>query len=528
MKDKLRCAIYSRKSSEEGLDQDFNSLDAQREACLAYIQSQKGEGWTPVSRHYDDGGWSGGSMERPALGRLLADIEAGQVNIVVVYKVDRLTRSLSDFARIVDIFDRKGVSFVSVTQAFNTTSSMGRLTLNVLLSFAQFEREVTGERIRDKIAASKAKGMWMGGTPPLGYRPRERSLEIDPVEAETVRHIFNRYLELRSVHVLARELREAGIRSRKWTTAKGDLRGGAELRRGAIRHMLRNRIYLGEIVHHDKAYPGQHAAIIDRETFDTVAGLLDGGVRHRTIQTQTAAPLTGLLFDAAGNRMTPTHSQGRSGRRYAYYVSAPLQTGGDVPADIPRRVSALQIEGLLLENLRLWSARPVSDWSYFLASIRRIELHRSVLQLAIVPPAHEHWQEQVTAPDEVRRMADGALHITLAATLARRGGRSVIDGCAAGRARANPDRTLISGLRRAHATLAASGINLLDRHHDFANASGIDDPWHRAQSTLAFLAPDIQAAFLTGHQPRGMTLTDFMKSDIPLCWNEQRRMLGRE
>ena len=526
MKEKLRCAIYTRKSSEEGLDQEFNSLDAQREASLAYISSQKGEGWIPVSRHYDDGGWSGGSMDRPALARLLADIAAGQVNVVVVYKVDRLTRSLSDFARIVEIFDRHGVSFVSVTQAFNTTSSMGRLTLNVLLSFAQFEREVTGERIRDKIAASKAKGMWMGGTPPLGYLPKERSLEVDPGSADTVRHIFARYLELRSVHVLARELREAGIRSRRWTAANGSVRGGAELRRGALLHMLRNRIYLGEIVHRDQVYPGQHAAIIERETFEAVAHLLDSRSRKRRSATQLTAPLAGLLFDAAGNRMTPAHSRGRSGRRYTYYVSAPLQTGGDVPADIPRRVPAMRIEALVLERLRLWSGRPDSDWSFFRQGIHRIDLHRSTIQLTILPPAQERWQEQITAPAEVRPLAGGALAITVPATVARQGGRSIISAAGGGAAKANPDRALIAGLRRAHETLAGRGIDLLDRQCDFATATGIDDPWHRALAGLAFLAPDIQSAIMSGRQPRGMTLSDFMKADIPLCWNAQRETLG--
>lgn len=305
MKQTLRCAVYTRKGSEEGLDQEFNSLDAQREACLAYITSQRGEGWTPSTRRYDDGGWSGGNMERPGLVKLLADINAGLIDVVVVYKVDRLTRSLSDFARIVDTFDKHGVSFVSVTQAFNTTSSMGRLTLNVLLSFAQFEREVTGERIRDKIAASKAKGMWMGGTPPLGYSPRERSLEVLPQEAETVRHIFRRYIALGSVYVLARELAADGIVSKHWTTSKGVTKGGLVLSRGALFCMLRNRLYLGEIVHKDTSYPGQHAAIIDRQTFDAAARMLDAGRTARLKTSTDGAPLVGLLFDAAGMRCWP-------------------------------------------------------------------------------------------------------------------------------------------------------------------------------------------------------------------------------
>src|SRR5437762_1383546 len=266
----LRCAIYSRKSSEEGLEQDFNSLHAQRESCDAYIKSQRHEGWTPLPTLYDDGGYSGGSTERPALKRLLADIQSHLIDVVVVYKVDRLTRSLADFAKIVEIFDAAGVSFVSVTQQFNTTTSMGRLTLNVLLSFAQFEREVTGERIRDKIAASKRKGMWMGGVPPLGYEACDRKLIIVESEAETVRHIFHRYATFGSVRLLQQELEARGIHSKRWTSAAGRSRGGKPLARGALYLMLQNRIYRGEIVHKDQTYPGEHEAIIDPTLWDAV------------------------------------------------------------------------------------------------------------------------------------------------------------------------------------------------------------------------------------------------------------------
>src|SRR4051794_16237008 len=259
-----RCAIYTRKSSEEGLEQAFNSLDAQREACEAYIKSQRHEGWTCLAQAYDDGGLSGATMDRPALQQLLADIQAGKVDVIVCYKVDRLTRSLADFAKIVEVFDAKGVSFVSVTQQFNTTTSMGRLTLNVLLSFAQFEREVTGERIRDKIAASKRKGMWMGGVPPLGYRAQDHKLIIVDREAETVRFIFRRYAELGSVRLLKEELDARSIRSKLRTSASGRLRGGKPFARGALYLMLQNRIYRGEIVHREQSHPGEHAPIIDQ------------------------------------------------------------------------------------------------------------------------------------------------------------------------------------------------------------------------------------------------------------------------
>ena len=271
---KLRCAIYTRKSSEEGLEQDFNSLDAQREACEAFIASQKREGWLPVSEMYDDGGFSGATTERPAFQRLLSDVSAGKIDVVVVYKVDRLTRSLSDFAKIVDIFDKHTVSFVSVTQQFNTTSSMGRLTLNILLSFAQFEREVTGERIRDKIAASKKKGLWMGGLPSLGYDIKDRKLVVNEEEAKTVRYIFRRYVELKSVRLLKADLDGLGIVSKTRVASDGSRYGEKPLARGALYLMLQNRIYRGEIVHKDKSYPGEHEAIIDETLWNTVQAIL--------------------------------------------------------------------------------------------------------------------------------------------------------------------------------------------------------------------------------------------------------------
>jgi site-specific DNA recombinase len=271
----LRCAIYTRKSSEEGLEQAFNSLDAQREACAAYILSQTHEGWVALPDLYDDGGYSGGNMARPGLGQLMADVKAGKIDVIVVYKVDRLTRSLADFAKIVEVLDRQGASFVSVTQAFNTTSSMGRLTLNVLLSFAQFEREVTGERIRDKVAASKARGMWMGGVVPLGYEVKERKLIAVPQEAERVRHIFTRYLDLGSVYALQAELAEEDIRTKKRIGRDGKITGNAHFSRGALYQMLRNRIYLGEITHRGISYPGDHDAIVGRSMFEQVGALLD-------------------------------------------------------------------------------------------------------------------------------------------------------------------------------------------------------------------------------------------------------------
>jgi site-specific DNA recombinase len=335
---KLRCAIYTRKSSEEGLEQDFNSLDAQREACEAYILSQRHEGWVALPAMYDDGGISGGTMERPALKRLLADVAAGKIDVVVVYKVDRLTRSLADFAKIVEIFDQRQVSFVSVTQAFNTTSSMGRLTLNVLLSFAQFEREVTGERIRDKIAASKKKGMWMGGLPPLGYDVQDRKLVVNQAEAETVTFIFERYQALKSVRLLKAELDRRCIVSKLRKRDNGPSRGGQPLGRGALYAMLSNRLYRGEIVHKDVSHPGQHDAIVDETLFNEVQQTLATNRVDRERGTNAEEPslLAGLLFDADGHRMTPTHAS-KKGVRYRYYVSKTLIT--------PRQASTRRQKG---------------------------------------------------------------------------------------------------------------------------------------------------------------------------------------
>jgi site-specific DNA recombinase len=341
MTNRLRCALYTRKSSEEGLEQSFNSLDAQREACEAYVKSQQHEGWQAISTHYDDGGFSGGNMDRPALKQLMADILARKVNVVVVYKVDRLTRSLADFAKIIEQFDKHGVSFVSVTQQFNTTSSMGRLTLNVLLSFAQFEREVTGERIRDKIAASKKKGMWMGGCVPIGYESRDHRLFLNEAEAPTVRTIFCEFLRLGNVTSLCEWLRENSIRSR----------GGNYFFRGPLYEMLRNPHYIGLIKHKKESYPGEHTAIIDRETWEKVQTLLEenrqGGKRKpRTTKTSI---LAGLLFDAEGTLYTPTHAS-KNGRRYRYYTSQAVIRKTE-KIEVPARIPASDLESAVTERI---------------------------------------------------------------------------------------------------------------------------------------------------------------------------------
>jgi len=368
----VRCAVYTRKSSEEGLDQEFNSLQAQREACEAFIASQRHEAWVCLRAGYDDGGFSGGTMDRPALQRLLADIAAGRVDTVVVYKIDRLTRSLADFAKIVEILDARSASFVSVTQQFNTTTSMGRLTLNVLLSFAQFEREVIGERIRDKIAASKKKGMWMGGVPPLGYRVQDRKLVIVDSEAEIVRSIFRRYAELGSVRLLKAELEAQEIKSKSWTNASGRLIGGKPFSRGALYLMLRNRTYRGEIVHKGQSHPGEHAPIIDHPLWDAVHAQLAGNRGGRNAGTGTHQPslLAGMLFDRDGNRMTPSYAA-KKGTRYRYYISRPLITQDQRESSTALRVPAGEIEHLVTSRVRQWLLDPAASTSRHRFPIRR-------------------------------------------------------------------------------------------------------------------------------------------------------------
>jgi DNA invertase Pin-like site-specific DNA recombinase len=320
---KTRCAVYTRKSSEEGLEMEFNSLDAQRESCEAYIASQRPEGWLPVPDRYDDGGFSGGNLERPALKRLLADIEAKRIDVVVVYKIDRLSRSLMDFSKLVEVFDRNAVTFVSVTQSFNTTTSMGRLTLNILLSFAQFEREVIGERIRDKFAASRRKGMWMGGVPPLGYDVENRKLVVNEPEADLVRHIFASFLKLGSATLLVKELNEAGHRTKSWVTQEGKARDGSAFNKNFLYKLLGNRVYLGEAVHKGVSNPGEHTPIIDQVVWDKLRSVMaDNAPRKRAnaVRSQTPAPLKGLIHCShCGRAMTPTSTR-KKGRLYRYYT----------------------------------------------------------------------------------------------------------------------------------------------------------------------------------------------------------------
>jgi DNA invertase Pin-like site-specific DNA recombinase len=392
----IRCAIYTRKSSEEGLDQSFNSLHAQREACEAYVLSQKHEGWQTLTAQYDDGGFSGGSMERPGLKKLLADIAAGKIDTVVVYKVDRLTRSLADFAKIVESFDSKRVSFVSVTQQFNTTTSMGRLTLNVLLSFAQFEREVTGERIRDKVAASKKKGIWMGGHVPLGYDLANRELIVNQKEAEMVRKIFLEYLEQRCVTKLYEELKSSGIRSKQWVSSTGRQFGGAVLSRGSLYHLLNNPIYIGKTKHKGVLHNGQHKPILELEMWDQVVALLkeNSVIRHRSRNIRSGRILHGKFVAGDGHSYTPTHAS-KKGRRYFYYTLT--RPAAHASANEIKRLPADEVEARVFyhstseESERYWILRE-SLYRRFLRSNGRLANTTSPVSTSrIRSPLEAQW-----------------------------------------------------------------------------------------------------------------------------------------
>jgi site-specific DNA recombinase len=534
---RVRCAIYTRKSSEEGLEQEFNSLQAQREACEAFITSQRHEGWVCLRAGYDDGGFSGATMGRPALQRLLADLTAGRVDIVVVYKIDRLTRSLADFAKIVEILDARSASFVSVTQQFNTTTSMGRLTLNVLLSFAQFEREVIGERIRDKIAASKKKGMWMGGVPPLGYRVRDRKLVIVDSEAEIVRSIFRHYAELGSVRLLKAELEAQGRKSKSWTSAAGRVIGGKPFSRGALYLMLRNRTYRGEIVHKGQSHPSEHPPIIDQPLWDAVQAQLASNSGGRNAGTRTHQPslLAGMLFDAEGNRMTPGYAV-KKGRRYRYYVSRPLITKDQTERSDGLRIPAGEIEHLVTSRVRQWLldpggiyqstrlpdpsaqrrliARAVEigkSWTelpgtrqraFLTTLIDRIDVGADQIDIHLRPTRLAALLDVAATP--LPSATEDETQILSVPVLRRRSGRTIrmliagIDPFAT----AKPDARLIKLLiraRRFNATLLDSdGVPFAA----LAKREGVSPSYFTRLVRLSYLAPDITEAILDGRQPR--------------------------
>lgn len=531
---KLRCAIYTRKSTEEGLEQEFNTLDAQRASCEAYILSQAGEGWHLVPEYYDDGGWSGGNMDRPALKKLLNDISVGRIDVVVVYKVDRLTRSLMDFSRIVESFDKQSVSFVSVTQAFNTTTSMGRLTLNVLLSFAQFEREVTGERIRDKITASKARGIWMGGNLPLGYDVKDRKLLIIQEEAELVRHIYGRYLELGSVLPLVRELGDAGIYSKRWTARNGNERGGTRFGCGAIYYILSNRLYRGEIVHKGQSHPGEHDAIITAELFEAVAETLAGHRVKRSYRKNKSgpSPLTGKLFDGDGLPMRPTFGHGRGKRIYRYYVSETLLPNGKATNhhnQSGERISATRLERVLGAAL-IALLPPASDVDSVYAAITRIRVRDGRLRIKLDVAAL--MQDDDTEDDIVDRARDidpaaaiegDDLRVTIQAQAIRRG--KTLHASADLADDADRRRALSDLVRKSHSSLTKLNASPTapDRHSQMTLPV---NEWSKQRVAIGLLAPDIQKMILQGKTPAHLLPEMLVSRELPMDWKEQRRLFG--
>jgi DNA invertase Pin-like site-specific DNA recombinase len=531
----VRCAIYTRGSTDHGLDQEFNSLDAQYDAASAYIKSQAHAGWTMIRSRYDDGGYSGGSTDRPDLQRLLDDIRSGKLDVIVVYKVDRLTRSLADFAKLVELFDAHGVSFVSVTQQFNTTTSMGRLTLNVLLSFAQFEREVTSERIRDKIAASKRKGLWVGGTLPLGYHMKDDKVVVIEDEAERVRQIYRRYLELGGVNALVRDLRERNIRTKSRLLATGATRGGILFGRGSLFYLLRNRFYIGEVKYKDEILPGEQPAIMDRALFDAVQQkLTDQWTTRSTLRNAGDHLLAGLLFDDVGHRMVPTHATKSGVRyrvRYRYYVSLPHLHGESKTASVGSvsRIPATEIERVIVKSLQEYliaekekpcsCVRQVGDRKMVHDSISRIDIHEDHLAIRLKSSDDEKTSESTN---------DHLLSIPWQKPASKRS-RQILLPHGISRSEARPTRIE----RRARLVSAiARGRRWLDEIVS-GSATGVQEIATRQKCSarqvnmtlsLAFLAPNLVRAAVEGRLPRGIGVERLR--DAPAEWSQQFEALG--
>jgi site-specific DNA recombinase len=527
----LRCAVYTRKSSEHGLEQDFNSLDAQREAGEAFIKSQAHEGWKLIKTHYDDGGLSGGTLERPALQLLLADIRARKIDVVVVYKVDRLTRSLADFAKLVELFEEHGTSFVSVTQQFNTTTSMGRLTLNVLLSFAQFEREVAGERIRDKFAASRRKGMWMGGTIPLGYDVKDRKLVVNETEAETVRLIFRRYLAVGCVSKLQIDLYRKGVRSKKRILISGQVLGGVSFARGALYHLLRNRIYRGEAVHKGMAYPGEHKSIVDEDLWNAVQAKLSGDImQKRRARVESGALLGGLIFDHLGNRMTPTYTIRRR-NRYRYYISrGSVQNRRGGKGALPR-LAADDVELLIVQALARALSRDdlATDaasgiWSPETRTVVRGFVERIVVsneENQLVLKRKIGAAGTATVGESDRDTPTTILKVLLPRARPRARKEILIPG--GGSVPRHIDRALMYALARARSWIRALRQGEYADTAEIGRRFGFSNAHVRRILRLAYLAPDILEAIVDGRQPRSLTVRVLLRS-IPLAWSDQRNV----
>jgi site-specific DNA recombinase len=517
----VRCAIYTRVSTDQGLEQDFNSLDAQYEASQAYIRSQAHAGWTLLRAKYDDGGFSGGHTDRPALQRLLEDVGSGAIDVIVVYKVDRLTRSLADFAKLVELFDNHTVSFVSVTQQFNTTTSMGRLTLNVLLSFAQFEREVTSERIRDKISASKRKGLWVGGMVPLGYHTNERRITVNESEADRVRMIFRSYLKLGSLNLLMADLRQQGIVTKVRTLKTGATVGGIPFSRGPLAHLLRNRFYIGEVPFKGEVLHGEQPRILDRDLFDAVqAKLSEQTTNQRTTRMNSEALLTGRIFDDRGNRMSPSHVR-KGGLKYRYYLSCALLHGAAERAGSVRRVPAADIEALVIRSVRehLKPSQEIDDRGLVNTHVARVEVQpeQLIIQLA-----------EAQASDRQKAASNAALQVSWQKTISRRRRAILVpDGMSPQHARpirAENRATLVASIARGRRWLDELIAEKTATTESIAQREGCSVRKVNMTISLAFLAPDLVTAAIDGQLTHGMGVARL--ADLPAEWSRQHQMLG--
>ena len=509
----LRCAIYTRKSTEHGLELEFNSLDAQREACEAYIKSQASEGWICLPKQYDDPAFSGGNLERPALQRLLKDIEAGLVDVVVVYKIDRLTRSLSDFAKLVEVFDVRSISFVAITQQFNTTTSMGRLTLNILLSFAQFERELSSERVRDKVAASRRKGKWTGGTVPLGYDSKDKKLVINEAEAKVVRTIFERYINLKSVPKLIQELDRKGIVT-KQHRLKGKITGGIPFNYGSLLYVLKNRMYLGETGHGGKWFAGEHDPILDRQTFDRVQEIMKGNsVKRSKRRTESGALLTGFLYDDRGNRMSPTYAT-KKGVRYPFYVSTALLKGRKNQAGSISRVAAAEIEAATVTMLRKHAIETGDEGALPPHAIIEHLVHRIVIRptkvvIELKKSASHDSPSQLEIPWSKPAMGESSEVIDP--------GEPRVGGAVLGESK--PE--LVQAVVRAHLWLKQLQDGTYASIEELARAVKIHPKNMRSGLRLAFLAPTVVQSIIRSDRPGTKSSKDSYRMANNLIWETQ-------
>jgi site-specific DNA recombinase len=517
----VRCAIYTRVSTEQGLEQDFNSLDAQYDASQAYIRSQAHADWTLIRSKYDDGGFSGGNTDRPALQRLLDDVCAGKIDVIVVYKVDRLTRSLADFAKLVELFDQHGVSFVSVTQQFNTTTSMGRLTLNVLLSFAQFEREVTSERIRDKIAASKRKGLWVGGMAPLGYDTRNRKITVNEAEAERVRTIFESYLKLGSLNLVMADLRKRDIVTKVRTLKTGETVGGIAFTRGPLAHLLHNRFYIGDVAFKGEVLPGEQPAIIDRDLFDAVQARLSKQVTHHKVsRTGSEALLLGRIFDDRGHRMSPSHVRKRA-IKYRYYLSSALLQGRPKQAGTVSRIPAREVETIIANAVRNHLRQPteIEDTILINTHVVRVEVQpdKLVIELAGTGGAKSKRTQKHRSVIEVpwRKTPSTRRREVLVPESGATEARPI---------RSESRALLVASIARGRRWLKELMTDPQSNTETIAGREGCSVRKINKTISLAFLAPDLVKAAIDGRLRYGLGVARLC--DLPAEWSRQRQMLG--